>query len=115
MKKVEKFFDPNRESPFFDYMKKVVVGQDVSWARRQWGPKLWGRVTWGTSWGRNIPGAEGGQNVVGQNVVHWGRQRRGAELRGAGRRWGKISGAGGHGAEGSGAGSGSPMKRLWLF
>ena len=34
--------------------------------------------------------------------------RRGAELRGAGRRWGKISGAGGHGAEGSGAeGSGA--------
>ena len=43
-----------------------------------------------------------GQDVVGQNFVN----------RGAERRWGKISGAGGHGAEGSGAGSGSPMQRL---
>ena len=46
-KKLKIFFDPNRESPFFDYMKKVVVGQDVSGARRQWGPKLWGRTSVG--------------------------------------------------------------------
>ena len=39
-----------------------------------------------------------GQDVVEQNFV--GQP--------AGRRWGKISGAGGHGAEGSGAGSVSP-------
>ena len=47
-----------------------------------------------------------GQDVVGQEVS--GAVRRGAKLLGAGRRWGKISGADGHGAEGSGAGSGSP-------
>ena len=47
-----------------------------------------------------------GQNVVGQDASGAGRLR--AELRWAGRHWGKISGAGGHGAEGSGAGSVSP-------
>ena len=38
---------------------------------------------------------------MGQEVS--GAGRRGAELCGAGGRWGKISGAGGHGAEGCGA------------
>ena len=73
MKKVEEFFDPNRESPFFDYMKKVVVGQDVSWARRAVGPEVVGQ---------DVTGAISlGQNFVGQDV------------RGAGRHWGKIPGA----------------------
>ena len=67
-------------------MKKVVVGQDVSGARRQWGPKLWGRTSlgqypwgrtslgqypWGrTSWGRTSVGQDVvGQNFVGQDVA----------------------------------------------
>ena len=73
MKKVEKFFDPNRESPFFGYMKKVVVGQDVSGARSCGAGRHWG----------NIPGAE----------------LCGAGRRGAGRHWGKIPGAERRGAK----------------
>ena len=69
------------------------MGQDISGAGRRraelrgagrqssLGQYPWGRTSWGrTSWSRT-------------------------SLRGAGRRWGKISGAGGRGAEGSGAGS----------
>ena len=51
------------------------MGQDVSGASRQWGPKL-----------------------VEQEVS--GAGRRGAELRGAGRHWGKIPEAERRGAEG---------------
>ena len=134
MKKVEKFFDPNRESPFFDYMKKVVVGQDVSWARRQWGPKLWvrtslGQYPWGrTSWGRTLWGRTSlgqnswgrtswgkklvGQNVVGQNVVgqdvtgaiSLGQDVVGQDVGGAGRRGAELRGAGRRWGKISGAG-----------
>ena len=52
-----------------------------------------------------------GVGVLGHSItdaVSLAQEVGGAQLRGAGRRWGKISGAGGHGAEGSGAGSVSP-------
>ena len=48
------------------------MGQDVSWARRQWARSCGAGRHWG-----NIPGAE----------------LRGAGRRGAGRHWGKIPGA----------------------
>ena len=43
-KKLKNFLIRTGRVPFFDYiyMITVVVGQDVSGARRQWGPKLWG-------------------------------------------------------------------------
>ena len=45
--KLKNFLIRTGRVSFFDYMKKVVVGQDVSGARRQWGPKLWGRTSLG--------------------------------------------------------------------
>ena len=104
------------------------MGQDVSWARRQWGPRRScgaGRY-WAISLGQNVVGQDVvgqdvtgakflGQNVVGQEVS--GAERRGAERRGAGRHWGNIAislgqdvvgqdvgGAGRRGAELRGAG-----------
>ena len=94
-----------------DVMGQKVVGQEVSGAGRcgaelRGAGRHWGR----TSLGQDVTGAISlGQDVVGQNFEFVGQdvtgaislgqkvvgqEVSGAELRGAGRRWGNIPGAG---------------------